>query len=48
MIGDTYFPDLDWQQWTCLEDSRHAANEKNPLAHSFRVYERKGEGNVEM
>ncbi len=35
--GDTFFPDLDEQEW--CEESRedHRADEKNPYDYSFRV-----------
>ncbi len=39
--GDTFFPDLDQQQWTLVQDEHHAADEANPFAYSFRLYERR-------
>lgn len=39
--GDAWFPEIDWQQWQQLERIDHAADEKNPHAHSFLILERK-------
>ncbi len=40
--GDTYFPELDWQQWRLVSDEQHAADASNEYDHSFRIYERIG------
>ncbi len=40
--GDTFFPDVDWDQWQLVEEERHTADEKNPSDFTFRVYERAG------
>jgi dihydrofolate reductase len=33
--GDTFFPDWRAPEWRELDRERHAADERNPLAHSF-------------
>jgi dihydrofolate reductase len=38
--GDTFFPEVDWDDWTMIEDERHPADEKNQFDYSFRVYQR--------
>lgn len=38
--GDTRFPPFDARQWRVVLEERHEADEKNPHAHTFVVYER--------
>jgi dihydrofolate reductase len=38
--GDTFFPAFDASAWRVVFEERHEADEKNPHAHTFRVYER--------
>lgn len=38
--GDVFFPDIDWNEWTLVEDERHEADEAHAYAMSFRRYER--------
>jgi dihydrofolate reductase len=38
--GDTHFPEVDWSDWSLLEDVRFDADEKNDHDYSFRVYDR--------
>jgi dihydrofolate reductase len=38
--GDTFFPELAAGDWRIVEEARHAPDEKNPLAYSFRLLER--------
>jgi dihydrofolate reductase len=38
--GDTFFPAFDASAWRVVVEERHEADEKNPHAHTFRVYER--------
>ena len=40
VAGETFFPQIDLDRWRLLEESRHAADEKNEFEHSFLVYER--------
>jgi dihydrofolate reductase len=39
--GDVFFPELDWSAWQLLSQQDHEATEKDPFAHSFKVYQRK-------
>lgn len=38
--GDTFFPDLDLDEWELVSEERHEADEKNEHPYSFMVYER--------
>ena len=38
--GDTYFPNLDFDDWKLVEDERHEIDERHAYAFSFRRYER--------
>lgn len=40
-IGDTYFPEVDWDQWSLINISKGEMDEKNPYAHQFETYQRK-------
>ena len=40
--GDVLFPDWDERDWRKVEDERHAPDERNEHAYSFRVYDRTG------
>ena len=40
IVGDTRFPNLDWNEWRCLERTAHAADEKNAYSMTFFVLER--------
>ncbi|MBM7647913.1 dihydrofolate reductase [Bacillus ectoiniformans] len=40
-VGDTYFPPLDWNQWTLISEKKGLKNEKNPYDYYFRIYEKK-------
>jgi len=39
--GDAWFPEIDFSQWQEVEHIDNEADEKNPLAHSFVILERK-------
>ena len=39
--GDAFFPEIDKQEWQLLKERKCAADEKNPYAHSFQVWERR-------
>jgi dihydrofolate reductase len=39
--GDTYFPEIDLQEWKETSREDHKADEKNPYSYSFVVLERK-------
>lgn len=38
--GDAWFPEYDPKEWRELERHDQLADEKNPLPHSFCIYER--------
>lgn len=38
--GDVYLPEIDWSQWTLMEDEPGKPDEKVPFRYSFRCYER--------
>ena len=39
--GDTFFPELDSNNWALTEEEHHQADERNPHNYSFLVYKRK-------
>lgn len=41
--GDTYFPDIDLDEWKLISCREGEVNEKNPYSHRYLVYERKAE-----
>ena len=45
VAGDTYFPEVDWQQWRLLESEKHDADDGNDYRYSFEVFERAAETN---
>jgi len=38
--GDTFFPELDMEQWHEVRSHFHAADDKNMYAHTFGVWEK--------
>lgn len=40
MPGDTWFPEVDWQQWRLVEESEQAADERHAWPLRFQRYER--------
>ncbi len=38
--GDVYFPELNSAEWTLVQHQLHAADDINPFAYSFQVWER--------
>ena len=38
--GDTYFPEVDWSLWREVKSENREADEKNPHAMRFAVFER--------
>lgn len=38
--GDTFFPDIDLDEWELVSEEHHEADEKNEFDYSFLVYER--------
>ena len=39
--GDTILPEIDWDEWNLVEETRFEKDEKNEVDYSFLVYERK-------
>lgn len=39
--GDTYFPDIDWQNWEKVSEEKGKTDKKNPYLYSYQVYQRK-------
>lgn len=39
--GDAWFPEFDKSQWQEVQHEDYQADEKNPFAHSFVIFERK-------
>ena len=42
--GDTFFPDLDLDEWELVSEERHEADERNEHPYSFLVYGRRSVG----
>jgi dihydrofolate reductase len=40
VVGDTYFPDVDWNNWRLLESIEHNSDSKNEFRFIFETYER--------
>ena len=38
--GDTYFPELDLDEWELVSEEHHEADERNQYPYSFLMYER--------
>ena len=38
--GDTFFPDVDFDQWQLIESEHVPADDKHPCDHSFLIYTR--------
>ena len=38
--GDTFFPEIDWEQWQECSREDHLADDKNPHPFSFITYDR--------
>src|SRR3954463_7450929 len=39
--GDTFFPDIEWNNWQLVESEDHDADEKNEYAYRFETYDRR-------
>jgi dihydrofolate reductase len=39
--GDTWFPEWDKNEWQCISEEKHPADDKNEYPYSFMVYQRK-------
>lgn len=40
-LGDTYFPSIDWSEWSMINISQGEVNDKNQYTHQFETYQRK-------
>ena len=40
VLGDTYFPQVDFPLWQLVEQQHYPADEKNDFPHQFCVYDR--------
>jgi dihydrofolate reductase len=40
VAGDTYFPEVDWNDWQLLESIEHDSDSKNEFPFVFETYER--------
>lgn len=38
--GDTFFPEIDMNQWKLIEESEHCVDEKNAFACHYKIYQR--------
>ena len=38
--GNVFFPDVNWSEWTLIDDERHGVDNAHAYAMSFRRYER--------
>jgi dihydrofolate reductase len=45
--GDTYFPELNWGDWSLVQDNGVVATSDKGLEYSFLVYERELTGSPE-
>lgn len=39
--GDTFFPEVNWDEWRIIEEVPGITDEKNPYAYRFVTFERK-------
>lgn len=39
--GDTFFPEVNWKDWTVTDEVQGITDEKNPYSYRFVTYERK-------
>lgn len=39
--GDTFFPEVNWEDWTVTDEVQGITDEKNPYSYRFVTYERK-------
>lgn len=44
VVGDTRFPNCDWNEWRRVERSTHPADDKNAYAMTFLTLERTSDG----
>ncbi|MGP6139825.1 dihydrofolate reductase [Jeotgalibaca sp. A127] len=39
--GDTFFPEVNWDEWELVEETEGTVDEKNKYAHRFQTFKRK-------
>lgn len=39
--ADTYFPNINWDEWHCLQEEHYPEDERNPISTTFSLLERK-------
>ena len=39
--GDTFLPEIDWDQWELVSSERHEQDKKNKVDYSFEIYHRR-------
>jgi len=39
--GDTYFPDIDWENWGKVSEEKGKTDKNNPYLYSYQIYKRK-------
>lgn len=39
--GDTYFPIIDWSEWTMVSNRKGPKNDKNPYDYEFKIFHKK-------
>ncbi len=39
--ADAFFPDIDWTAWKVLEEIKHPKDDKNEMAWTYKILERK-------
>ena len=38
--GDTFFPEINWNEWTCISTNNRNKDVNNPFDYSFMIYDR--------
>lgn len=41
--GDTYFPEIDWENWDKISEKKGTTDSKNPYPYSYHIYQRKNQ-----
>ena len=44
VVGDVFFPEVDWSEWRLVSEEHHEADERHAHAYTFRRYERLSNG----
>lgn len=46
--ADTFFPEIDFNEWQCTHSKQHEADEKHKYAYRFETWKRKLESRAEL